>query len=74
MKCRNKILRCAQDDRSGVLCYIEITKGFKEKAMALTLEKIRAARERIAPYIVKTPLLRLPALDEYFLQTARRLQ
>ena len=34
--------------------------------MALTLEKIRAARERIAPYVVKTPLLRLPALDEYF--------
>ena len=26
--------------------------------MALTLEKIRAARGRIAPYIITTPLLR----------------
>ena len=34
--------------------------------MALTLEKIRAARERIAPYIITTPLLRLPALDPFF--------
>ena len=34
--------------------------------MALTLEMIRATRERIAPYVVKTPLFRLPALDEYF--------
>ncbi len=34
--------------------------------MALTLEMIRAAEARIAPYIVKTPLLRLAALDEFF--------
>ena len=34
--------------------------------MALTLDKILAARERIAPYVVQTPLLRLPALDPYF--------
>lgn len=32
--------------------------------MELTLETIRAAHARIAPYIVQTPLLRLPALDE----------
>ena len=34
--------------------------------MALTLEKICAARDRIAPYIITTPLLRLPALDPFF--------
>ena len=34
--------------------------------MALTLEKIRAAAACIAPYTVKTPLLRLSALDEFF--------
>ena len=34
--------------------------------MTLTLGKILAARERIAPYIVTTPLLRLPALDPFF--------
>lgn len=34
--------------------------------MALTLDKILAARERIAPYVVKTPLLRLSALDPVF--------
>ena len=32
--------------------------------MALTVQGIRDARARIAPYAVKTPLLRLPALDE----------
>ena len=32
--------------------------------MELTLETIRAAHARIAPYIVQTPLLRLPALDD----------
>ena len=32
--------------------------------MELTLETIRAAHARIAPYIVRTPLLRLPALDD----------
>ena len=31
--------------------------------MSMTLETIRAAHARIAPYIVRTPLLRLPALD-----------
>ena len=34
--------------------------------MTLTLEKIRAAKARIAPYVVKTPLLRMAALDEFF--------
>ena len=34
--------------------------------MSLTLEKIRAAQARIAPYTVKTPLLRLTSLDEFF--------
>lgn len=33
--------------------------------MALTIERIRRARERIAPYIVETPLLRLPNLDHF---------
>ena len=32
--------------------------------MNMTLETIRAAHARIAPYIVQTPLLRLPALDD----------
>lgn len=32
--------------------------------MELTLETIRAAHARIAPYIVQTPLLRLPVLDD----------
>ncbi len=32
--------------------------------MKMTLETIRAAHARIAPYIVQTPLLRLPALDD----------
>ena len=32
--------------------------------MNMTLETIRAAHARIAPYIVRTPLLRLPALDD----------
>ena len=32
--------------------------------MALTVQEIRDARARIAPYAVKTPLLRLPTLDE----------
>ena len=33
--------------------------------MVLTLEKIRAARERISRYAVKTPLLRLSSMDKY---------
>ncbi len=33
--------------------------------MALTVQEIRDARTRIAPYAVKTPLLRLPALDSH---------
>ena len=33
--------------------------------MALTVREIREARERIAPYIVSTPLLRLHQLDRY---------
>lgn len=33
--------------------------------MSLTIEDIRAAAERIRPYAVRTPLLRLPNLDEY---------
>ena len=33
--------------------------------MALTVQEIREARARIAPYAVKTPLLRLAALDGY---------
>ncbi len=32
--------------------------------MSMTLKTIRAAHARIAPYIVPTPLLRLPALDD----------
>ena len=30
----------------------------------ITYQDVQAARERIAPYIVRTPLLRVPALDE----------
>ncbi len=33
--------------------------------MSVTLENIKQARERIAPYIVRTPLLRLQNLDPY---------
>lgn len=33
--------------------------------MALTVQEIRDAGTRIAPYAVKTPLLRLPALDSH---------
>ena len=32
--------------------------------MSLTMDDIRTARERIAPYVVQTPLLRLKNLDE----------
>ena len=31
--------------------------------MSTVLEKIKAAQQRIAPYVVKTPVLRLPGLD-----------
>lgn len=37
--------------------------GKERSPMSMTLETIRAAHARIAPYIVRTPLLRLPALD-----------
>lgn len=30
----------------------------------ITLQDVQQARERIAPYIVRTPLLRIPALDQ----------
>lgn len=33
--------------------------------MALTVERIRQARERISPYIVQTPMLRMKSLDRY---------
>ena len=33
--------------------------------MAITVQDVLAARERISPYVVKTPLLRLPSLDSY---------
>lgn len=33
--------------------------------MALNIDTIRAARERIAPYIITTPLIRLQNLDSY---------
>ena len=33
--------------------------------MTLNLHEIETARERIAPYIVKTPLLRLKNLDKH---------
>ena len=29
----------------------------------ISLQDVQAARERISPYIVHTPLLRIPALD-----------
>ena len=32
----------------------------------LTIQAIQEARERIAPYIVETPMIRLQALDEIF--------
>lgn len=37
----------------------------KDFIMALTINEIKKARERIAPYIVKTPLIRLNNLDKY---------
>ena len=33
--------------------------------MALTVERIQQARERISPYIVQTPMLRMKSLDRY---------
>ena len=33
--------------------------------MALTIREIEAARIRIAPYILQTPLLRMKNLDQY---------
>ena len=33
--------------------------------MAFSVQTIREAQARIAPYVAKTPLLRLPALDSY---------
>ena len=33
--------------------------------MALTIKEIQEARERISPYVVRTPLLRLKSLDEH---------
>ena len=33
--------------------------------MTSVLDRIKAAHERISPYVVKTPVLRLPALDAY---------
>ena len=33
--------------------------------MSLTIKEIEEARERIAPYVVRTPLLRLKSLDSY---------
>ena len=33
--------------------------------MSLTLEKIFEAKNRIAPYTTRTPLIRLEKLDEY---------
>ena len=38
--------------------------GKERSPMSMTLETIRAAHARIAPYIVPTLLLRLPALDD----------
>ena len=35
------------------------------KYMSLTLEKIFEAKNRIAPYTTRTPLIRLEKLDEY---------
>lgn len=37
----------------------------EEKHMSLTLEKIFEAKNRIAPYTTRTPLIRLEKLDEY---------
>ena len=37
----------------------------EEKYMSLTLEKIFEAKNRIAPYATRTPLIRLEKLDEY---------
>lgn len=37
----------------------------EEKYMSLTLEKIFEAKNRIAPYTTRTPLIRLEKLDEY---------
>ncbi|MDR7869254.1 MAG: threonine/serine dehydratase [Tissierellaceae bacterium] len=31
----------------------------------ISLEDVRKAQERISPYIIRTPLLRVPALDDY---------
>lgn len=33
--------------------------------MALTISQIRSAKERIAPYVVRTPLLRMKTLDSF---------
>ena len=30
----------------------------------ISLQDVQAAKERLSPYIVRTPLLRIPALDE----------
>ena len=37
----------------------------RRKNMSLTLEKIFEAKNRIAPYTTRTPLIRLEKLDEY---------
>ena len=37
----------------------------EEKAMEFTGKQIQEARERIAPFVDETPLLRLKALDAY---------
>ena len=36
----------------------------KDEVTVITLSDVQQARERIAPYILRTPLLRVPALDE----------
>ena len=36
----------------------------KGRNFMITLQDVQQARERIAPYIVRTPLLRIPALDQ----------
>lgn len=33
--------------------------------MALTINEIRQARERISPHVIRTPLLRMQNLDQY---------
>lgn len=44
----------------------EITEINQEgDTMVLTVERIRQARERISPYIVQTPMLRMKSLDRY---------